>query len=121
MADLGYRDASGTISNDGTNPYGDGFWVVTFDPKIISVATGGFEVYHLALKGPNGSSVQWYVDRTFYDITQHGDVNSWDPNSPLHLIGGGSTVYFYWNSNALPAPMVTMWLRQSPALENPIT
>lgn len=121
MGDLGHRDATGTISNDGMNPYGNGNWVVTFDPKIIAVPTGGFEVYHLALKGPLGSSMQMYVDRTFYDITNHGDVNSWDPNNTLHLIGGGQTLYLYWNSAVLPVPAVTIYLRQSAALENPIT
>lgn len=121
MADLGYRRAVGALGNNGMSPYGDGMWTVTFDPKIIAVPTGGFEVYHLALKGPLGSQVQVYVDQTFYDITNHGDINSWDPNNTLHLIGGGSTIYLYWNTAAVPAPEVTIWLRQSAALENPIT
>jgi len=116
MGDLGYRQATGTLSTDGQNPYGNGNWVVTFDPQILAVSTGSFEVYHMALKGPLGSSLQVFIDRTFYDITDHGDVNSWDPNETLHLVGGGQTLYLYWNSGLAPAPMVTIWIRESSLL-----
>lgn len=113
MADLGFRQATGALSTDGNNPYGNGNWVVTFDPKLLAVPTGQFEVYHIALTGPLGSQLQVWIDRTFYDVTNHGDINSWDPNETLHLTGGGQTVYLYWNTGATPAPMVTMWLRES--------
>jgi len=110
---LGNRQAQGVISNDNTNPYGNGRWRVTFDPKIFAVATNSFEVYHIALTGPLGSQLQVWVDRTFYEITQHGDVNSWDPNEPLHM-NGGSTLDFYWNlSTASQRPLVTLWLRET--------
>ena len=108
---LGFRQATGVLGSDGQNPYGNGLWAVTFDPKILAVSTNDFEVFHIALTGPLGSQVQVWVDRTFYEITQHGDVNSWDPNHPLHM-NGGSTLYFYWNSSVAPAPMVTIWLQQ---------
>ena len=121
MANLGFRQATGVLSTTGANPYGNGLWTVTFDPKVLAVPTGSFEVYHMALKGPVGSQVQVYVDQTFYDITNHGDINSWDPVNTLHLIGGGQTIYLYWNSSVAPAPTVTIWLRESSALENPIT
>lgn len=109
---LGFRQAFGVLSSDGMNPYGNGFWTVTFDPKILAVSTNDFEVYHLALKGPTGSQVQVYVDRTFYDITLHGDINSWDPNRVLPM-NGGSTLYLYWNIATLPAPQVTIWLQRT--------
>jgi hypothetical protein len=112
---LGSRAATGVVDNSGFNPFGNGLWCATFDPHIFAVSTGEFEIYHLALKGPNGSRVQWFVDRTFYDITNHGDVNSWDPNEPCHLLGGES-VYFYWETAATPTPSVTVWLRQPPIL-----
>lgn len=111
QGDLGYRQASGVIDNSGQSPYGNGKWAVTFDPKTLAMSMNNFEVYHLALTGPLGSQVQVFTDRIFYDITDHGDLNSWDPNSPLRL-NGGNTVYLYWNSAALPKPMVTIWLRQ---------
>lgn len=112
---LGDRQSVGRIDNTGENPFGNGFWTVTFDPALFTVATGEFEIYHVALTGPAGSRVQWWIDRTFYDITNHGDVNSWDPNEPCHLMGG-NTIYFYWNTAAEPAPKVTVWIRQLPLL-----
>lgn len=109
---LGFRQATGTLISDGSNPYGNGFWVVTFDPKILAVGSNDFEIYHIALKGPTGSKIEVWVDRTFYDTTQHGDVNSWDPNETLHM-NGGQTLYFYWNVSATPAPFVTIWMKTS--------
>ena len=112
---LGDRQSTGVIDNSGFNPYGNGFWCVTFDPAKFAVSTGEFEIYHMALKGPLGSQVQWYIDRTFYDITNHGDVNSWDPQQPCHMTAG-DTVYLYWDSAVTPAPTVTVWIRQPPVL-----
>lgn len=111
MSYLGFRQSSGVLGNDGMNPYGNGNWVVTFDQADFAISTGEFEVYHIALTGPTGSQLQVWVDRTFYEITQHGDINSWDPNEPLHM-NGGSTLYFYWNLGTSPAPLVTVWIRQ---------
>lgn len=112
---LGDRQAFGEIDNSNQNPFGNGFWTVKFDPAILSIATGEIEIYHLALKGPLGSKVEWWNDRTFFDITNHGDVNSWDPNEPCHVMAG-TTIYLYWNTGALPKPQVTVWLRQPPIL-----
>lgn len=112
---LGSRQATGVLDNTGTNPFGNGFWCVTFDPAILSVSTGEFEIYHIALNGPLGSYFRVYIDRTFYDNNQHGDVNSWDPNNAMEL-NGGETVYFYFNSSQAPAPTITLWLRQPPIL-----
>lgn len=112
---LGSRQATGVIDNTGQNPYGNGFWCCTFDSKVFAASANAFEIYHIALKGPSGSKLEVWVDRTFYDTTPHGDVNSWDPNETLHLMGG-QTLYFYWNSANAPAPMVTVWLRTSDIL-----
>ena len=121
VSDLGDRQATGVLGTDAGAPYGAGNWVVTFDPEKFAVATGEFEIYHIALTGPTGSKFQVFIDRTFYDANNHGDLNSWDPNNTLHLIGGGSTLYFYWNTGVAPAPEVTIWLKESSALENPIS
>lgn len=113
MADLGHRDATGTLGKNGMSPYGDGHWVVTFDPRIFAVSTGEFEVYQYTLKGPVGSQYEIYIDNVFYNVSQHGDVDSWNPNHPMHLIGGGQTVYFYFNSSAAPAPTVALRIREA--------
>lgn len=116
---LGYRQVSAVITSNGQNPYGDGNWVATFDPKVFAASTNDFEIYHMALTGPAGSSIQVWIDRTFYDTTPHGDLNSWDPNEPLHL-SGGNTLYLYWDSSNTPVtgltPLVTVWLRQTSVL-----
>lgn len=112
---LGSRQASGIIDNSGYNPYGNGFWCVTFDPRIFAMSSNAFEIYHIALKGPSGSMLEVWIDRTFYETTPRGDVNSWDPNNAMELTGG-STVYFYWNSSATPAPLITVWLQSTATL-----
>lgn len=116
---LGTRQVAAVLKSDGMNPYGDGNWVATFDPRVFAVATGEFDIYHMALTGPAGSSIQVWIDRTFFDTTPHGDLNSWDPNEPMHLLGG-NTLYLYWNSSNSPvtgnAPQVTVWLKQSSLL-----
>lgn len=108
---LGDRFAIGTLDNSGFNPYGNGFWAVTFDPEILAMGTNDFEVYHIAVKGPSGSSLQMYHNRTFYDATSAGDLNSWDPQHPLEA-NGGDTIYLYWNTGTAPAPQVTIFLQQ---------
>ncbi len=105
---LGSRLAKGKIDNTGANPYGNGFWSVTFDPAILAMSTNLFEVYHMTVQGPAGSSLQVYVDTTFYDATSSGDLNSWDPNQVL-IMRGGQSLYFYWNSSSTPQPVVTIW------------
>lgn len=112
---LGYRQKTGVLTTDTGAPYGVGNWVVEFTPADFAVSTGKFEVYHMALTGPLGSQVQVWTDRTFYDISQHGDINSWDPNVPMPM-DGGKTLWLYWNSAVAPAPMVTVWIRQPPIL-----
>jgi hypothetical protein len=109
--DLGHRDAQGAIDNSGINPYGNGFYVATFDPKTLAVAANSFEVYHIALKGPAGSTVEVWVDQSFYETTPRGDINSWDPKQPL-LMRGGQTLRFFWSMGGTPVPLVTVWLRQ---------
>lgn len=111
MGDLGHRDGTGVIGTDASSPFGVGKWNVIFDPQDLAVSTGDFEVYHIALKGPTGSQFQVYIDRTFYDANNHGDLNSWDPNQPMG-VKGGQTIYFYFNSSATPAPAITIYLRE---------
>lgn len=108
---LGSRTSPPAVtSNDNTNPYGNGFWAVTFDPATLGQGANDFEIYHMSLMGPTGSSVSVYVNQTFYDVTVRGDSNSWDANQALYMRGGQSLI-FYWNSAGTPHPKVTVWLR----------
>lgn len=111
MGDLGHRDQTGKIDNSGYNPYGNGKWAVTFAPADFALGANYFEVYHIAIKGPAGSSMQMFSDRTFYDATSNGELNSWDPQHVLRM-NGGQTLYMYYDSGAVPAPQVTIWLQQ---------
>lgn len=111
MADLGSRNSpAAVVDNQDRNPYGNGFWSVEFDPATFGVAANGFEIYHMTLSGPAGSSFQVFINHTFYSTSPRGDLNEWDPNQPLFMIGGQS-LFFYWNSAATPAPKVTVWMR----------
>lgn len=111
MTYLGSRASPpAVIDNTGLNPYGDGFWSVTYDTNVLGQGSNDFEIYHLALKGPSTAALQVYVNQTFYEATPRGDLNSWDANHPLYMIGGQELI-FYWNTNATPAPKVTIWMR----------
>lgn len=98
------------ISNDNVNPFGNGFWAVTFTPAIFAVAAGDFEIYHMTLRGPSNSQFQVYINSTFYSTSVRGDLNEWDPNQPLYMLGGQNLI-FYWNSVGTPNPKVQVWCR----------
>ena len=102
------RNAS--VSNDNTNPFGNGFWKIEFTPAVFSVGAGDFEIYHMSVKGPSNSSLQVFINSTFYSTTSRGDLNEWDPSQVLPMIGGQSLI-FYWNSAGNPHPVVTVWMR----------
>lgn len=108
MSGLGTRQATGTA--DANNPLGAGNWTVAFTPTVFGVGLTQFEVYHIAIQGPTPSSFKVYIDTTFYDYVPHGDINSWDPSQPM-ILDKGRTLYFYWSTNASPAPMVSLFLR----------
>lgn len=116
MSDLGFRQASGTIDNSGLNPYGNGFFSATFTPQIFATAANVFEIYHISLKGPVGSTLEVWVNSAFWETTPRGDINSYDPKNALRMMGGQSLI-FYWNSagaivSGINAPLVTVWMRE---------
>lgn len=108
MASLGNRQAAGVL--DPNNPIKPGAWTVTFSPQVIDISVA-FEVYHIAVIGPAGSTFRIYHDTTFYDAVAHGDLNSWDPAQPM-LFTPGRTMYFYYDSTQTPAPQVTIYCRE---------
>jgi hypothetical protein len=111
MAYLGTRRSpEATLSNDNTNPFGNGFWRVAFDPATFGFGANDFEIYHIYLTGPTGSQFVMWTDNTPYSTAARGDLNEWDPNFPLHMVGG-QTLYFYWNSAGDPKPLVVLACR----------
>jgi hypothetical protein len=90
-----------------------GNWTAVLGPSQMHISHPSFELYHLTIKGgPVGSSLTWYVNNNFYDVTPNGYLNSWDPNQPLEL-SPGDTLYFYWNASTGTAPIVTGFFRYS--------
>jgi hypothetical protein len=108
MANLGSRQATGV--HDLSNPLGSGKWTVAFTPQVLNIFAA-FEVYHIAVTGPIGSTFRIYQDTTFYDAVARGDLNSWDPSQPMHVTPG-RTLYFYYDSTITPAPQVTIYCRE---------
>jgi hypothetical protein len=96
---------------DKNNRYVPGAYTVTMGPQQMGVSLGEFQCYHITIKGPPGSSFQVYVGNKFYDFVTNGDINSWDPNQPMKLVGG-NTVYFYWNTHTGMVPTVTMFFEE---------
>lgn len=109
---LGHRKAPpATLSNDSKNPFGNGFWVVTFDPATLGVPDARLvEMYHAVVKGPSGSEFFVYIDSRPWSSAQRGDLNEYDPNNPMPFFGG-QTIYFYYNVNTTPAPEIWISLR----------
>jgi hypothetical protein len=118
MGYLGNRDSPpAAISNDDTNPFGNGFWHVAFEPADFNVNLAGFLVYHMTLVGPTNSQLLVYVNQAFYTSTERGDINAWDANNALFL-NSGATLHFYWNSAGMSTygkpPTVTLYLHTDP-------
>ena len=117
--DLGSRTLTGVSDlNKNLNPYlpGSG-WDVLFTPDVIASNLTDFEVYHIALDGPVGSSATWQRDGKTIGWMA-GWLNEWDAVMSLDQT---SELQFFWNvafaagpynktSNIQPS--VTIWLRR---------
>lgn len=108
---LGSRQKQGTV--DPMNPNFAGGFTVAFLPSDLVVSVAEYELYHISLTGPAGSSFQIYVNQVFYDNVLHGDVNSWNPPQPM-ILRPGDSVNFYWSTATAPPPLVSIFLRFDP-------
>jgi len=122
---LGFRTKLGVTDSTGINPYlpGSG-WDVIFTPDSLPQLTW-FEVYHIALDGPIGSSAAVLLDNQPWDYINQGWANGWDPSQPM-LVTNGLTVAFCWNVAATAGPFnrttniqaqATLWLREREVLQ----
>lgn len=111
MGYLGFRSKDGALSAD--NPFFAGGWAVTFAPEDLGISETQFEIYHIAVEGPNQPScnLQLWLDTTFYSATVRGDINDYDPNQAI-VVRSGQSVNFYWDTTSTPAPTVSIFLRQ---------
>jgi hypothetical protein len=108
---LGSRQKQG--KTDLNNLLSPGAFTVAFLPADLVVTVPEYEVYHVSLTGPAGSTFQVYVNAIFYDNVLHGDINSWNPPQPM-ILRPGDSVNFYWSTNTPPAPLVSIFLRFDP-------
>lgn len=118
--DLGFRTATTSKPASGSNnPFGQGLWVGQITPSVWGVVPAEFEVYHMTVRGPTLSSLEVWIDQSFYSTTPRGDLNEWDPKQPMFL-RRGQTLYFYWNSAGNTAnggsPMVNVYIRERAVL-----
>ena len=109
---LGFRSKTGAVSQD--NPFLAGGWAVSFTPEDLAIQDRTFEIFHIAVQGPNdpACNLQLYLDTVFYSATVRGDINDYDPNQPIP-VRSGQTINFYWDTATNPAPVVSVFLQQT--------
>jgi hypothetical protein len=117
---LGFRSKLGAADSTGINPYLPGTgWDVIFTPDSLLQLTW-YEVYHIALDGPVGSSAAVLLDNQPWDYVNQAWSNGWDPSQPM-LVTAGMSVAFCWNVTATVGPynrttniqpVATLWLRE---------
>lgn len=94
------------LSADNRNVAGG--WVATF--RAQDLYPDDFEIYHISVKGPNGS-LDVYIDELFYSTTTRSDRNEYDPKNAMY-VRRGQDVSFHFSSAALPRPDVVIYTRQ---------
>jgi hypothetical protein len=108
MGYLGKLTKRGVLNAE--NPVLAGGWTIAFDPASIGIKVES-EIYHIAIKGPRGSTFEVYHGTTFYDNVARGDINSWDPSQPM-WIQPGTTVFFHYSLSTGTAPTATCYFRE---------
>jgi hypothetical protein len=103
---LGQRAQTGVLL--ATNKNVPGAWVVTFLSQDLYPQD--FDIYHMALKGPNGN-FDVYIDDSFYSTAVRSDRNEYDPKQPMH-VRRGQTVSFHFSSTSAPAPQVWLYAKR---------
>lgn len=94
---------------DAENLIGAGNWTVLFDSSVWRVQVP-FEIYHIFLNGPIGAAFQIYIGTYPWDANNIGYFNGWDGAQPIP-IQPSQNLYFYFNTAAGTAPVVTVWTR----------
>jgi hypothetical protein len=116
-----YQDLGPSLSVTGVldpfNRFLLGGWTASATPDKLNSKVGQAEVYQITVMGgPVGSSFLLYRNNQLWNTVAQGWNNNWDPFNPLYIRQGDS-LFFYWNSAALPAPVVSIWMRAD--LDNP--
>ncbi len=106
---IGSRNATAKADTTGRNA---GNWTVTFSPDVLLAHVALFEIYHVAIDGPVGSSFKVFRENDQWDQVLQGWQNSWDPGQPM-MVRDADTLYYFWASatSTSPTPTVTLWLR----------
>lgn len=104
---LGSRGAS-LVELSADNKNVPGGWVATF--RAQDLYADDFEVYHIAVKGPNGN-FDVYVGDLFYSAAVRSDRNEYDPKNAMY-VRRGQDISFHFSSAAAPQPEVVIYTRQ---------
>ena len=124
---LGVQDGDPSIGQN-INPYLPGTgWVVQFAAADFTLPETEYEVWHISLDGPVGSSAVVFIDQIAWDYVLTAWSNAWDPAQPMFL-RSGQAVSFCWNfpftappynrtSNV--QPQVTLWTQQPSETRRP--
>ncbi len=112
--DLGKRDTSSpisrpAISNDGSNPFGNGFYVARFDPGNLPRMP--CEIYRMVSRAPAGTSLELWVDSEVRTTTQQAAANEWTASGDAIDFTPGQSIIVYWNT-AAAAPYLAIYLRR---------
>jgi hypothetical protein len=102
---------------DPANKFVQGCWSALYPDNKLNTKMGVAEAYQITVMGgPVGSSFLLYRNNQLWNTVLQGWNNNYDPFNPLY-VRQGDGLFFYWNSTAAPAPIVTIWLRAD--LDNP--
>lgn len=111
MAYRTLRSRSATAAINALPNLSPGVWAVQMDTSLINIQISFFELYHLVITGPAGSSMQWFVNNIPYESTPHGDLDSWNPPQPLELTPNDTLQFVWSNANGTVPPTVTAYFR----------
>lgn len=112
---LGKRDTVGlsapAISTDGSNPFGNGFWVARFDPGNLPRIA--FEIYRMVTRGPTGCRLNLYDESRFLTGTAQASLNEWTAQGDAIPVDSGHSLIVYWNTALTPAPYLALYLQEA--------
>jgi hypothetical protein len=114
--DLGPTKLLTGVTDPG-NKFVSNCWTVSATSDVLNTKLAQAEAYQISIAtAPVGSSFQLYRNSQLWNTVLQGWANNYDPVNPLYVRDGDS-LFFYWNSSALPVPSVVIWLRYD--VDNP--
>lgn len=95
------------LESAGDNPFGQGFWVVRWDPDDLPRVP--FAIVRATVRGPAGCALAGYVGTQWKFGTSRGLLNEWVPKRPV-AVEPNESITIYWNTASTPAPFAQIYL-----------